>query len=81
MIFASRQAITFWLRFDQRDSRLSLKLGQSNRKWLTSSTLSLQRRQSSLLFDERNGTLAGILLLNDHGVTMAIKIVKRHPFI
>ena len=41
------QAITFWFRFDQRDSRLSLKLGQFNRKWLTSSTLSLQRRQSS----------------------------------
>ena len=40
------QAITFWLRFDQRDSRLSLKSGQSNRKWLTSSTLSLHKRQS-----------------------------------
>ena len=49
------QAITFWLRFDQRDSRLSLKSGQSNRKWLTSSTLSLQRRQSpqSVLVSQR----------------------------
>ena len=40
-------AITFWLRSDQRDSWLSQKLGQSNIKWLTSSMLSLQRRQSS----------------------------------
>ena len=33
----------FLSRFDERDSKLSLKLGQFTRKWLTSSTLSLQK--------------------------------------
>ena len=41
------QAISVWLRLDQRDSKLSLKLERSERKWLTSSTLFLQKRQSS----------------------------------
>ena len=38
------QAISFCLRFDQRDSKLSLKLEQSERKWLTSSALFLQKK-------------------------------------
>ena len=35
------------LNFESLWSNLSLKLGQSERKWLTSSTLFLQNRQSS----------------------------------
>ena len=50
-------AIIFCLRFDQRDSKLSLKVGQSERKYLTSSTLSLQKRQSSPSVFESQATL------------------------
>ena len=51
------QAIIFWLRLDKRNSKLSLKLGQSKRKWLTSSTLFLQKKTKFTISICTSGTL------------------------